>query len=114
MEKEIAGSACQTLATGPGRFFAGEEKRPGTICSRIRKEHCKITVKSLLYVEIKYTAEVYSVQDYYYHICLNLGISDQKSGQIHVRMLNILSVCVRSSPFIARRRIMHFRAGVAI
>ena len=53
------------LASGPGRFL-GEEKRPGAICSRMREKLRKITVKSLVYVEMKYTAEWYSVQDYYY------------------------------------------------
>ena len=43
---------------GPRPFF-GEEKRPGAICSRMREKLRKITLKSLVYLEMKYTAEVF-------------------------------------------------------
>ena len=46
------------FSLGP-RLFLGEEKRPGAICSRMRGKLRKITVKSLVYMEMKYTAEVY-------------------------------------------------------
>ena len=47
---------------GPRPFFAGEENRPGAICSRMRERLCKISVKSLVYVEMKYTAEVFGTK----------------------------------------------------
>ena len=41
------------FALGPRPFF-GEEKRPGAIRSRMREKLRKITVKSFVYVEMKY------------------------------------------------------------
>ena len=48
---------CCACSLGPRPFF-GEEKRPSAICSRMHEKLRKITVKSLVYVEVKYTAEV--------------------------------------------------------
>ena len=53
--------AGRELASGPGRFL-GEEKRPGAICSRMREKLRKITVKSLVYVKMKYTTEVFGTR----------------------------------------------------
>ena len=49
------------VASGPGRFLR-RKKRPGAICSRMREKLRKITVKSLVYVEMKYTAEVFGTR----------------------------------------------------
>ena len=60
---------------GPRPFFE-EEKRPGAICSRMREKLRKITVKSLVYVEIKYTAEVFGTR-LLFHVYIHLGYTDR-------------------------------------
>ena len=54
-------SSVTHTSLGPRPIF-GEEKRPGAICSRMREKLRKITVKSLVYVEMKYTAEVFGTR----------------------------------------------------
>ena len=49
------------FSLGPRPFF-GEEKRPGAISSRMREKFRKITVKSLVYVEMNYTAKVFGTR----------------------------------------------------
>ena len=39
----------------------GEEKRPGTICSRMRENLRKITI-NIVYMEMKFTAEVFGTR----------------------------------------------------
>ena len=54
-------SSIYVVSLGPRPFF-GEEKRPGAIRSRMREKFRKITVKSLVYVEMKYTAKVFGTR----------------------------------------------------
>ena len=44
------------------RPFFGEKKWPGAICSRMREKRRKITVKSLVYVEMKYKVKVFGTR----------------------------------------------------